>query len=126
VFATTTDPDQKGHSQGEAYPVAPLAAGSGQRRVDDLHSRCSPAGPDRPGVRPGAPPPRSYRTLAAPRAVHDPAKILLDLAITVALGGDCAADIALLRSQPGVFGLVASDPTVSRVIDDLADAGAGR
>jgi hypothetical protein len=59
-----------------------------------------------------------------PRAVHDPAKVLLDLAITVALGGDCAADISLLRSQPGVFGPVASDPTVSRVIDDLADAGA--
>jgi hypothetical protein len=59
-----------------------------------------------------------------PRAVHDPAKILLDLAITVAVGGDCAADISLLRSQPGAFGLVASDPTVSRVIDDLAEAGA--
>lgn len=57
------------------------------------------------------------------RAIHDPAKILVDLAITVALGGDCAADIALLRAQPGVFGKVASDPTVSRGIDDLADAG---
>ena len=57
------------------------------------------------------------------RTIHDPAKILVDLAITVALGGDCAADIALLRAQPGVFGMVASDPTVSRVIDDLADAG---
>ncbi len=56
------------------------------------------------------------------RAVHDPAKILLDLAITVALGGDSAADIALLRAQPEVFGLVASDPTVSRAIDDLAEA----
>jgi hypothetical protein len=57
------------------------------------------------------------------RAMHDPAKILLDLAIAVALGGDCAADIALLRGQPEVFGSVASDPTVSRGIDDLADAG---
>jgi hypothetical protein len=58
------------------------------------------------------------------RAIHDPAKILLDLAIAVALGGDCAADIALLRAQPGVFGLVASDPTVSRAVDDLAGGGA--
>jgi hypothetical protein len=49
----------------------------------------------------------------------------VDLAVTVALGGDCAADIALLRAQPGVFGVVASDPTVSRVIDDLAEAGDG-
>jgi hypothetical protein len=52
--------------------------------------------------------------------VHDPAKILLDLAITLALGGDSAADIALLRAQPELFGLVASDPTVSRAIDTLA------
>ena len=57
------------------------------------------------------------------RASHDPAKILLDLAVMVALGGDCAADIAVLRAQPGVFGPVDSDPTVSRTIDHLASAG---
>jgi Transposase DDE domain group 1 len=49
-----------------------------------------------------------------PWAIHDPGKIVLDLAVAVALGGDCAADIAVVRAQPGVFGLVASDPTVSR------------
>lgn len=46
-----------------------------------------------------------------PRAVHEPGKVLLDLAPAVALGGDCLADVALLRSEPAVFGLVASDPT---------------
>ena len=35
-----------------------------------------------------------------PLAVHDPAKVLLDLAVTLALGGDCLADIALLRAEP--------------------------
>jgi hypothetical protein len=55
-----------------------------------------------------------------PNAVHDPAKIVLDLAVTLALGGDCLADIALLRAEPGVYGPVASDPTVSRTIDRLA------
>ena len=55
-----------------------------------------------------------------PTAVHDPAKIVLDLAVTLALGGDCLADIALLRAEPGVYGRVASDPTVSRTIDVLA------
>jgi hypothetical protein len=55
-----------------------------------------------------------------PTAVHDPAKVLLDLAVALGLGGDCLADIALLRAEPGVFGLVASDPTVSRTIDALA------
>jgi hypothetical protein len=55
-----------------------------------------------------------------PNARHDPAKIVLDLAVTLALGGDCLADIALLRAEPDVYGLVASDPTVSRAIDRLA------
>ena len=55
-----------------------------------------------------------------PTAVHDPAKILLDLALTLAAGGDCLADVALLRGQPGVFGPVASDPTVSRMVTALA------
>ena len=58
-----------------------------------------------------------------PRAVHDPGKMLLDLALAVALGGDCLADIALLRSEPALFGPVASDPTVSRLIDTLAASG---
>jgi hypothetical protein len=47
------------------------------------------------------------------RAVHDPGKVLLDLAIAVALGGDCAADIAVVRAQPSLFGEVASDPTLA-------------
>jgi hypothetical protein len=56
----------------------------------------------------------------APWVIHNPGKIVLDLAVAVALGGDCAADIAVLRAQPGVFGLVASDPTVSRLVTTLA------
>jgi hypothetical protein len=55
-----------------------------------------------------------------PLATHDPGKIVADLAIAVALGGDAACDVAVLRAQPGVFGLVASDPTVSRLIARLA------
>ncbi|WP_405140689.1 IS1380 family transposase [Sphaerisporangium sp. NBC_01403] len=54
------------------------------------------------------------------RAVHDPGKVIADLAVTLALGGDCLADIAMLRAQPELFGPVASDPTVSRLIDRLA------
>jgi hypothetical protein len=53
-------------------------------------------------------------------AMLDPGKILLDLAISVAVGGDCLADIAVLRTEPAVFGRVASDPTVSRLISALA------
>ena len=55
-----------------------------------------------------------------PLAIHDPAKVVLDLAVSLAIGGNCLADIAQLRAAPEVFGLVASDPTVSRCIDTLA------
>ena len=54
------------------------------------------------------------------RAAHDPGKTVLDLAVSVALGGDCLADVAVLRAQPELFGPVASDPTVSRLIERLA------
>jgi hypothetical protein len=56
----------------------------------------------------------------APRAVHDPGKIVADQAAAVALGGDCLADIAVLREQPELAGPVASDPVVSRLADARA------
>jgi Transposase DDE domain group 1 len=38
----------------------------------------------------------------------------------VALGGDCLADVAMVRAQPELFGPVASDSTVSRLVARLA------
>ena len=55
-----------------------------------------------------------------PLARHDPGKIVLDLALTLALGGDCLADVATVRAEPGVYGPVASDPTISRLLTLLA------
>jgi hypothetical protein len=55
-----------------------------------------------------------------PRAVHSPGKIITDLAMAVALGGDCLADVAMLRAQPELFGPAASDPVVSRLVGRLA------
>jgi Transposase DDE domain group 1 len=53
------------------------------------------------------------------RAVHDPGTTVLDLAVAVALGGDCLADAGVLRAEPALFGLVAPGP--------LSDpAGSGR
>jgi hypothetical protein len=57
------------------------------------------------------------------RAVHDPGRVVLQLAYALALGGDCLADIGMLRDATGIVGPVPSDPTVSRVIDDLAVGG---
>ena len=59
----------------------------------------------------------------APRAVHDPGKILTDLVVTLALGGDCLADAAMLRAQPKLAGPVASDPVISRLVSALAAEG---
>jgi hypothetical protein len=56
----------------------------------------------------------------APRAVPDPGKIVTDLVVALALGGDCLADIAVLRAQPELAGPVASDPVVSRLAGALA------
>jgi hypothetical protein len=43
-----------------------------------------------------------------------------DLAVAVALGGDCLADAGVLRAEPALFGPVASDPVISRLIGRLA------
>ncbi|OAL14966.1 hypothetical protein A4V12_11805 [Streptomyces noursei] len=43
--------------------------------------------------------------------------------LAVALGGDRLADVGTLRAEPGVFGPVATDPTVSRLVGALAAAG---
>jgi hypothetical protein len=55
--------------------------------------------------------------------VHDPGKIVADLAAALALGGDCLADIAVLREQRDLAGPVASDPVVSRLVRSLAAGG---
>jgi Transposase DDE domain group 1 len=55
-----------------------------------------------------------------PLASHDPGKSVADVSIALAIGGDCLADVALLCAESGLFGRVASDPTVSRLIATLA------
>ncbi len=56
-----------------------------------------------------------------PLAVHDPAKVLTDLALSLVLGGDALCDAALLRAEPGLYGLVGSEATISRTIATLAE-----
>ena len=53
------------------------------------------------------------------RSAHDPGVVLTHLAVMLADGGDCLADIAALRQQPELFGPVGSDPTVWRVLDSI-------
>ena len=41
-----------------------------------------------------------------PLAVHDPGKIICDLAMSLVLGGEALSDLATLRAEPGVYGLL--------------------
>ena len=54
------------------------------------------------------------------RRRHPDAAVLRDLAVMLADGGDCLSDLAALRDQPELFGLVASTPTAWRVLDRIA------
>ena len=55
-----------------------------------------------------------------PTAVHDPAKVICDLAMMLVLGGCFGSDLKALRAEPELFGRVASNPTVSRLVAALA------
>jgi hypothetical protein len=58
------------------------------------------------------------------RGRHDPGRVIRDLAVMLADGGDCLSDLRAVRDQQSLFGAVASDATASRLIDALAcDAG---
>jgi hypothetical protein len=56
---------------------------------------------------------------------HDPGRVLLDVALTLADGVDCLSDLCVLRDQPALFGPVASTPTASRVIGTVDTARLG-
>ena len=60
--------------------------------------------------------------LGRPRAVHDPGRVLVDLAVAVADGAECISDIAVLGDQRELFGSVASDSTVWRLLDQLEES----
>lgn len=52
---------------------------------------------------------------------HDPGRVVRDLAVMLADGGDCLSDLGALRDQDALFGLVASDATAWRVLRVLGD-----
>ena len=54
--------------------------------------------------------------------VHDRGRVLVDVAVMLADGGEAIADIDVLRHQTGVLGPVASPPTVWRALDEVTPA----
>jgi len=57
------------------------------------------------------------------RAGHDPGRVVRDLAVMLADGGDALCDLRALRDQSALFGAVASDATAWRVIDAICEHG---
>jgi hypothetical protein len=54
------------------------------------------------------------------RRGHDPGRVVLDLAVMLADGGECVSDLAAVREQEALFGVVASDATAFRMIEKIA------
>jgi hypothetical protein len=51
---------------------------------------------------------------------HDPGRVIRDLAVMLADGGEALSDLGAVREQAPLFGKVASDSTAYRVIDQIA------
>jgi len=54
------------------------------------------------------------------RGGHDPGRVIRDLAVMLADGGDCLADLRAVGDQAALFGAVASSSTAFRVIDQIS------
>ncbi|GIH01628.1 hypothetical protein Pma05_82000 [Plantactinospora mayteni] len=50
---------------------------------------------------------------------HEPGRVAADLAVMIADGGEAIADLAVLRDQAELFGVVASDPTAWRLLSGM-------
>jgi hypothetical protein len=66
---------------------------------------------------------RELAGLRRRRSAHDSGRVVRDLAVMLADGGDALCDLRTLRDQPALFGPVASDATAWRVIDGIAEHG---
>lgn len=66
--------------------------------------------------------------VAAPgrRRRHEPGRVLVDLAVAIADGAEVMSDIDVIGHQRELFGAVASDSTVWRVLNRLDEAAVGR
>jgi Transposase DDE domain group 1 len=54
------------------------------------------------------------------RRGHDPGRVIRDLAVMLADGGECVSDLGAVREQDALFGAVASDSTAFRTVDRVA------
>jgi hypothetical protein len=56
------------------------------------------------------------------RSAHDPGRVLRDVVVMLADGGDCVADLEAYRGQERLFGAKASETTTHRVIKSVDES----
>ena len=60
------------------------------------------------------------------RSAHDPGRVLRDVAVMLADGGDCVTDVDAYRGQERLFGAKASETTTHRVLKSIDEGLLGR
>jgi hypothetical protein len=60
------------------------------------------------------------------RSAHDPGRVLRDVAVMLADGGDCVTDLDAYRGQERLFGARASETTTHRVLKSIDEQLLGR
>ena len=60
------------------------------------------------------------------RSAHDPGRVLRDVAVMLADGGDCVTDIDAYRGQQRLFGVRASETTTHRVLKAIDEQSLAR
>jgi DDE family transposase len=63
---------------------------------------------------------RRLATIKQRRRGHDPGRVIRDLAVMLADGGECVSDLGAVRNQGALFGPIASDSTAFRMVDRVA------
>jgi Transposase DDE domain group 1 len=56
------------------------------------------------------------------RSAHDPGRVLIDVAVMLADGGDCVTDLDAYRGQERLFGARASETTTHRVLKSVDES----
>ena len=63
---------------------------------------------------------RRLASIKQRRRGHDPGRVIRDLAVMLADGGECVSDLGAVREQDALFGEVASDSTAFRTVERVA------
>ena len=115
------DPRQEGTFHVKAIKSRPAlkVTGDGKGMASQAGTRLLAEMADRSGLTDALS--EALAPMCKRRRRHDPGRVIADLAVTIAGGGDALSNLVTLRHQPEIFGDVASVPTAFRVVDAIDD-----